>query len=401
MPTFRYKAIASDGQAVTGALQADNQSAALRLLDEQSLFPVSVEEGGGATASAISGRKKKVKLKHQTSFYTQLADLLRAGVPLLRSLEVLGRQNTSPVLSAVLRDVREDVASGETLGDSMAKHPNAFADLHVTMIRAGESGGFLEDVLSRIAMFAERQDELRNKLIGSMIYPAVLMTAGTTIVMFLMIFVVPELRKHLREESFNTLSYIVFGVTDVLLNYYHVMLVAIVVAGVAIYTYLKTENGKIALDRIKLKGPMLGKIITMVAICRFCRILGTLLGNGVPILQALDIAKESTGNRILSERIGEAATSVQKGESLSTPLGKSGLFPEDVIDMMAVAEESNNLDNVLVQIADTNEARTARTIDVAVRLLEPILLLVMAVLVLCIALALLLPILTMSQGGGI
>jgi general secretion pathway protein F/type IV pilus assembly protein PilC len=401
MPTFRYKAIASDGQAVTGALQADNQSAALRLLDEQSLFPVSVEEGGGATASAISGRKKKVKLRHQTSFYTQLADLLRAGVPLLRSLEVLGRQNTSPVLSAVLRDVREDVSSGETLADAMAKHPNAFADLHVTMVRAGESGGFLEDVLSRISMFAERQDELRNKLIGSMIYPFVLMTAGTAIVMFLMIFVVPELRKHLREEAFNTLSYIVFGITDVLINYYHVILFALAAVGVAIYTYLKTEKGKIAWDRLKLKGPMLGKIITMVAICRFCRILGTLLSNGVPILQALEIAKGSTGNRILSERIGEAAASVQKGESLSTPLGKSGLFPEDVIDMMAVAEESNNLDNVLVQIADTNETRTARTIDVAVRLLEPLLLLVMAVMVLCIALALLLPILTMSQGGGV
>ncbi len=400
MPTFRYKAIANDGQAVTGALQADNQSAALRLLDEQSLFPVSVEEGGGATASVISGRKKKVKLKHQTSFYTQLADLLRAGVPLLRSLEVLGRQNTSPVLSAVLRDVREDVSTGETLGDAMAKHPNAFADLHVTMVRAGESGGFLEDVLSRIAMFAERQDELRNKLIGSMIYPCVLMFAGTTIVTFLMIFVVPELRKHLREESFNALSHLVFGITDLLLNYYHVILITIALVVVGAYAYLKTENGQIAWDRLKLKGPMLGKIITMVAVCRFCRILGTLLGNGVPILQALDIAKGSTGNRILSERIGEAATSVQKGESLSTPLGKSGLFPEDVIDMMAVAEESNNLDNVLVQIADTNETRTARSIDVAVRLLEPILLLVMAVMVLCIAMALLLPILTMSQGGG-
>ncbi|NOX58835.1 MAG: type II secretion system F family protein [Planctomycetes bacterium] len=401
MPTYRYKAVGSDGKPVNGALQADNQAAVLRLLDEQSLFPVSVEEGGGAAASAISGRKKKVKLRHQTAFYMQMADLLRAGVPLLRSIEVLGRQNTSPVLSEVLHEVREDVASGESLGDAMAKHPNAFADLHVTMIRAGESGGFLEEVLARIAIFAERQDELRNKLVGSMIYPTVLMLAGSTIVLFLMIFVVPELRKHLRPETFNVLSHLVFGATDFLLSYYPFIFIGIAVSGIAFYVFAQTENGKVTIDRLKLKGPMLGKIITMVAICRFCRILGTLLGNGVSILEALDIAKGSTGNRVLSERIGEAAESVQRGESLSTPLGKSGLFPPDVIDMMSVAEESNNLDNVLVQIADTNEARTARTIDVAVRLLEPLLLLVMAVMVLCIALALLLPILTMSQGGGI
>ncbi len=398
MPTFRYKAVAQSGESVTGVVQAENQAAALRAIDEKALFPISVEEGGGASESVVSGRKRKLKLRHQTNFYSQLADLLKAGVPLLRSLEVLNRQSTSPILTEVLRDVREDVSSGVTLADAMAKHPHAFAGLHVTMVRAGESGGFLEDVLNRIAIFSERQDELRNKLVGSMIYPCILLFAGTVIVIFLMAFVVPELRKYIKAENFNALSVIVFSLTDLILGWYPLILTVIGGALLGSYLYLQTDGGKIAFDRLKLKMPMLGQIITMVAVCRFCRILGTLLGNGVPILQALEISKGSAGNRVLSDRIGEAAENVQKGETLSKPLGKSGIFPQDVITMMAVAEESNNLENVLVQIAEDNEARTARKIDLGVRLLEPILLLGMGVVVLCIALALLLPILTMSSG---
>lgn len=399
MPVYSYKAISTDGQTVTGALQAESQALALRMLDEQALFPVSVQEGGGAAASAISGRKRKVRLRHQTMFYSQLADLLRAGVPLLRSLDVLARQNASAVLTEVLRDVRDEIAGGATLADAMAKHPNAFTPLHVSMIRAGESGGFLEDVLARIAVFAERQDELRNKLLGSMIYPSILVLAGTTVVVFLLVFVVPELRKYIRPDAFNVLSHVVFASTDFLLNRYGWILTILVAAVLSAYLYAQTEVGQVRVDLLKLRAPVLGQIFTIVAISRFCRILGTLLANGVPILESLNIAKASAGNRVLADEIGQAADSVQKGETLSKPLGKSGYFPPDIIDMMAVAEESNNLDKVLVQIADTQETRTARTIDLAVRLIEPILLLVMAGVVLCIALALLLPILTMNTTG--
>ncbi len=400
MPTFTYKAIGGDGQPVSGSLQADNQAVALRMLDEQQLFPVSVEEGGGAAESVLlAGRKRKLKLRHQTIFYSQLSDLLKAGVPLLRSLDVLVRQNVSAVLSETLRDVREDVSRGQTLSEAMAKHPHAFSELHVAMIRAGETGGFLDEVLARIATFAERQDELRNKLIGSMIYPCILVFAGSSVIIFLLGYVVPQLRKFLRPENLNILSYMVFGVTDFLRVWYPAIIVGGVTLLVAGYMYVQTEKGKLAIARAQLKAPLIGRIYCMVAICRFCRILGTMLQNGVPILQSLDISKESAGNRVLAQEIGAAAENVQRGESLSKPLGASGLFPPDVIDMMAVAEESNNLDSVLVHIAETNEARTARTIDIAVRLLEPILLVIMAGVVLVIALALLLPILTMASRG--
>jgi general secretion pathway protein F/type IV pilus assembly protein PilC len=216
---------------------------------------------------------------------------------------------------------------------------------------------------------------------------------------FLLVFVVPELRKYIRPDAFNILSHMVFTMTDFLLNRYGWILTLGATALLSGYLYVQTEVGQVRVDRFKLRAPVLGQIFTIVAISRFCRILGTLLANGVPILESLHIAKSSAGNRVLAEEIGRAAESVQKGESLSKPLGKSGYFPPDVIDMMAVAEESNNLDKVLVQIADTQENRTARTIDLAVRLIEPILLLVMAGVVLCIALALLLPILTMNTTG--
>jgi general secretion pathway protein F/type IV pilus assembly protein PilC len=268
------------------------------------------------------------------------------------------------------------------------------------MVKAGEQGGFLEDVLHRIAIFSEKQDELRNKVVGAMIYPAILVFVGTGVVLLLMIVVVPKLREHLRPETFNIMTVIVFAICDLLTKHYGWVILGAFGVVVGLSTFLRTEYGKSKLEAFKLKSPILGRILTMVAICRFCRILGTMLHNGVPILQALKIAKDSAGNTILAEVIEKSADSVKKGAALSMPLGESGLFPPAVVDMIAVAEEGNNLEHVLVQIADTNEARTARQIDLGVRVLEPLLLGVMALLVACLAFALLLPILTMGTAAG-
>jgi len=398
VPTFSYKAVGTDGQPVSGALTAENRQVALRLLEEKALFPVKVSEGQMAGKS-ITGRRRRVKLRFLTTFYSQLADLLRAGVPMLRALDVLARQDSNALLTEVIRDVREEVSGGASLADAMEKHPNAFSPLHTSMIRAGERGGFLEDVLSRIAGFAERQDELRNKVIGSLIYPIVLMTAGCGVVVFLLVFVVPKLGQQLRVENYNILTHVVMGAAGLLQDWYTHILAAIVAVIVAIRWVVGTPWGRQAKAHVQLKAPVVGQIFTMVVVCRFCRILGTMLQNGVPILQSLKISKDSAGNPILADEIEKAAESVRKGESLSQPLEQCGLFPADTIDMVAVAEESNNLENVLIQIADANEARTARQIDLAVRLLEPLLLVAMAGVVLSIALALLLPILTMSSSA--
>lgn len=385
-------------------LTAENQQAALRSLDDRQLFPIEVREGGLATRSIVPGRRKRIKLSLLGQFYGQLGDLLRAGVPVLRALDVLAKANANAALVEILREVRDDVAGGLGLAEAMEKHPHAFSELHVSMIRAGERGGFLEEVLARVAIFVERQNELRNKLVGSMIYPIMLMTAGFGVVIMMLTFVVPKIRPLLqRLESQGELPMMtraLFTLTDFLRSYGFFVFGAVLVGGISVIPYLRSEAGRKAVDRIKLKLPVVGKIVTIVAICRFCRILGTLLANGVPILQALKISKDSAGNLVLGEEIDKAAESVRKGETLSAPLGQSGLFPMDVIDMIAVAEEANTLDTVLVTIADANEARAARVIDLGVRLLEPVLLLLMAVMVLFIALAILVPILTMSTTAG-
>ncbi len=398
MPTFSYVARNLQGQTITGVLAADNQTQVLRALDEQSLFPVEVREGGKASRGLGRG-KRKVKTKYIAVLYSQFADLLRAGVPALRALDVLHRQNSNPVLKEVLKEVREDLSSGQTLGDAMEKHPNAFSPLHVSMIRAGEKGGFLEDVLVRIALFTERQNELKNKLTGAMMYPAILMTVGLGVVIFLLLSVVPKVRGFLRGEL-PFLTQIVFALCDFLKDNGLIALAGFVGVALGIAALLRSESGRAFYDKVQLKAPMMGKIVTLVAICRFCRILGTLLHNGVPILQALKISRDSAGNRLLMQVIEDSTESVRKGASLAAPLARSDLFPLDIIDMIAVGEESNNLENVLVSIADSYEARTARQIDLMVRLLEPLLLVGMAAIVAVIAVALLLPILTMSSSGA-
>jgi len=397
VPSYSYSARSVTGQSISGVLTAENYQVALRKLEEQSLYPVNVSEGiEELSRGGIGGR---IKSRHLTTFYSQLSDLLQAGVPILRALDVLAKQDTNATLTMLIKDLREDVAGGTSLGDAMGKHPRHFPDLVPSMVRAGEQGGFLEDVLTRIAGFSERQDELRSKLVGSMIYPCILVFAGGSIITFLLVFVVPKLRTHLREEDFNVLTHIVFGACDSLKNYYMLIIAAVVLLFLAYKGFMRTETGQRALAKFKLRAPVMGKIVTMVAVCRFCRILGTLLSNGVPILQSLRISKDSAGNAILAEQIERSEENVRKGDTLARPLGESGLFPPDIIDMIAVAEEGNNLEKVLVQIADTNEVRTARQIDLGVRIIEPVLLVVMAGMVLVIAIALLLPILTMGTGS--
>ncbi|HOB75535.1 MAG TPA: type II secretion system F family protein [Phycisphaerae bacterium] len=399
MATFTYKAKTRTGQTVTGVLTAESHPAALRTLDDRSLFPLEVTEGSQAAKSVIIGRKKKVRLKALATLYSQLADLLRAGVPVLRALDVLARQSSDKLLSEILRDIHSDVSGGETLADAMAKHPNAFNELAVAMVRAGEQGGFLEDVLVRIAVFTERQDELRNKLLGSLVYPAVLALAGIGVVTFLMVGVVPKIRGFLNRVEKPWITDVIFWCSDFIgqRGMYIVLALAFCVA--LIVPYLKSEQGRVKWDRLKLKIPLLGDILLMVSLCRFCRILGTMLHNGVPILQALRVSKDSAGNVVLAAEIEKASEEVQKGRPLAAPLGASGLFPMDVIDMIAVAEESNSLETVLVQIADSNEVRTGRKIDLGVRLLEPLMLMFMAGIVMVIALALLVPIMRMSTAG--
>ncbi|MGE0482040.1 MAG: type II secretion system F family protein [Phycisphaerae bacterium] len=399
MPTFTYKARNATGEQVVGTLVAETSAAAARMLDERALLPVQVDELRLSQQSFLTGGTRRIGASKVGVIYEQLADLLRAGVPMLRSLDVLSKQTTHVGLARVLREVHDEVAGGDALADAMSKHPHAFPELHVSMVRAGEKGGFVEDVLTRLSDFITRQDELRNKLVGALIYPCVLMVGLLGAVSFLMVFVVPRIRQIIPDTDLPTASQIVFFTSDLIRDRFLTLGGVLLVIIVAVVGFFQSTAGKRLWARLQLELPVFGKVYTMVALCRFCRIFGTLLAAGIPILQALRIAKDSAGNLILAESIDKASENVRGGQTLAGPLAASKLFPPSIVNMIAVAEESNTLEKVLVEIANTQEARTARQIDLAVRLLEPLLLFVMAVVVGFIALALMLPILQMSAQG--
>ncbi|MCR9197521.1 MAG: type II secretion system F family protein [Planctomycetaceae bacterium] len=403
MPEFAYTARELSGKQVAGILTAGSEKDALSSLQSQGLFPMQIGLSEASKKQKVSG-SKRVPGKYLTTLYNQLADLLRSGVPLLKSLQLLQGQSTHPTLKFVTQDIHEQVAEGTRLNDAMRKHPRVFNSLTVSMVKAGEEGGFLEDVLSRVAAFNDHQEELKGKVTGAMVYPLFLMGVGTIIISVLLVWFVPEFASifsRMREQGqlpWATTALMSFS--DFLQANWYVIFPAIgaVVIGGIVYVS-DNKEAQDQLDRIKLKTPGIGPIVRNLAVARFCRMLGTLLNNGVPILQSLQIAKDASGNVVLSEAIGNAADNVSGGKSLAVPLRASGQFSKEIVEMISIAEEANNLENVLVNIADSLEKTTARKIDVAVRLLEPIMLLVMACIVTFVIAALLLPILNMSTSS--
>jgi general secretion pathway protein F len=392
MATFQYQAKTTAGQRVTGMVQADSETAAIRALDERKLYPIRVSEQRVGRQA-----KGKVRLRDVGVMYGQLADLLRAGVPLLRALETIARAGINDRLATVLRRVGEGVSAGKTLADAMAEQPGVFASLHTAMIRAGERAGFLEDVLSNLSDFIERVDELRSKIRGAMIYPILLTVLGLLVTLGMLLWFVPRFKTMFMGRELPLPTRIMFGLSDTLLESWPVLLGGIVLGILLIGGTIRSEWGRRAWERWRLRIPVLGRVIRTISITRFCRILGTMLANGVPILQALAISKDATGSVILADRIEVATESVRGGETLAEPLRAGRLIPPQILEMIAVAEESNQLDRVLVEIADTVERRTDRQVDQAVRLIEPLILVLMAITIGTLAVGLLYPILTMAQ----
>jgi general secretion pathway protein F/type IV pilus assembly protein PilC len=395
MPEFQYTAREMTGKEVVGVLTAANEQEAINSLAGKSLFPtrLALAETERRQQRAVG---KRIAPRHLSVLYSQLGDLLHSGVPLLRSLEVLEQQAIQPTIKAVLQDVREQVAEGSRLADALRRHPRAFNELTVSMIRAGEEGGFLEDVLKRIAQFTEHQEEMKSRVMGAMAYPVFLMVACVAIVIWLLIFLVPRfgpIFDRLREQGALPTPTAILLLASEFMQKFGLWLAAALVVGLAAsQSYLRSDAGRLLIDtwRLRLKG--LGPIVRSLAISRFCRILGTLLRNGVPILQSLRISKDATGNMVLAQAIGVAAENVSAGKSLARPLGASGHFPREVVEMITVGEEANNLEQVLINIADNMEHRTFRNLELFVRLLEPMMLLVMGGVIFFIMLALLLPV---------
>ncbi|MBX3439851.1 MAG: type II secretion system F family protein [Planctomycetaceae bacterium] len=402
MPEFAYTARTANGRDITGLISAETKRDVLAMLTERALFPMSVEPAGGSKFSWTLQRPIKTEVLAGT--LTQLSDLLENGVPLMRALEVLSEQATHPRMQAVLDQIRSRVADGQQLNDAMAAHPDVFNELSISIIRAGTEGAFLEQSLRQTAEFLERQEELRSRIRSAMAYPAFLAVAGGIVTLVLIVFFVPkfaELFKQLEEAgTLPGATVALLWLSDTLGRFGVLIAAALAGAVYGIRRWARTTNGRRLVDRWKIRLPVFGPIFLNGAVSRFCRILGTLMRNGVPLLKSLEISSESSGNVVLGTAIRESAENVSSGESLSTPLANCGLFPSNVMAMIAVAEESNNLEVVLNNVADVIDRKISRQLDTMVRMIEPALLMVMGSAVLFVIVALLLPVFEMSTTMG-
>lgn len=399
MPDFAYIARDMTGQKVIGTLSAASEREAVNILSGKSLFPIQVAADKAATAP---GANLRVKAQMMATVYGQLAALLRSGVPLLKSLAVLREQSSNKNLKAVLSEVHHRVEDGTTLADAMSRFPRAFSEMSVNMIRAGGEGGFLEDALDRVASFTEQQEDLKGKTVSAMVYPVLLGSAGFIVVTVLIVFFVPKFAvmfERLRDRGeLPWATEFLLWLSDTARSPMAIVIALMAVAAIVVlYFRMQSPAGRRTADLLRIKVPFVGPIFLAFAVARFCRVLGTLLKNGVPILKALEISRDASGNRILSEAVAKASENISAGQTLAGPLASSGHFPKMVVEMIAVAEESNTLDQVLVGLADDLEKRTSRQLDLFVRLLEPIMLIIMAGVVLLVVIALLVPVIKMSQ----
>lgn len=396
MASFRYTALNASGQHVDGVLTVASEQAALAELEARELTPVTISERrerGPILRRTVSGRAL-------ASSYIQVADLVRAGVPLLRALRLLGGRKSQPRLAAVYRELADAVAEGEDLAAAMGRRPDVFPRVHVAMVRAGERGGFLENVLARLGQFVMSQAELRGKIIGNMVYPMMLVVFGAAIMGVVFGFFVPMFKTMLTKSGQEPplITRAVFAIADAVGRYGLVTFVAVVIAVASVYQVSRRPSVRRMLSLWRTRLPVIGPLVRALATTRFCRMLGTMLGNGIPMLSAMQIAREASGNVLLEEAIERATESVRAGQPLAPPLAESGLFADDVVEMISVAESANNLDSVLLTIADTIDQRVDRLLTTAVRLIEPIMLLAVAGLVAVVAAALILPMTQFKAG---
>ena len=398
MPKFQYTARNLSGGKVAGLIEADGEGAAIQLLERKELYPVDIWN----TEDKADNRLFRGRISNRDLgvMYGQLSDLLGSGVPLLRALKSIVKSTVNKRLKGVLGDIHNSVADGKSLYESMAEHHNIFPELHTVMVQAGERASFIEEVLESLSVFLERLDELRGKVLGALIYPVMLVMLGGTVMVSALVFFVPKFEPMLAGIEKPMPTEVIFFLSESIRNFWAIIATAIGGLVAFFWSAMQSQSSKRAMERWRLKIPVAGTAMRMVAITRFCRILGTMLANGVPILQALAISRDATGSALLAENIDEAIKNVRAGEPLTEPLKGGGLFPEQVLAMISVAEESNQLQKVLLQIADSVERRTNQQVDQAVRLIEPVILCMVAAGIGFLALGLLLPIFTMASSLG-
>jgi type IV pilus assembly protein PilC len=424
MPRYTYVALDARGQESTGLVEARSSNEAIGQLRQAGYFPTSVYEegkGGGpdgkvarSTAKALRAAKprerknivlfqrKKIKSKTLMIFTRQLATLIDSGLPLLRGLNVLAKQERDAVLKRTIDKLAEGVQGGSTFSETLAQHPFIFNNLYVNMVKAGEVGGVLELVLGRLAEFQEKAQKIKNKVVAAMVYPIIVMTMAFAIMTFLLIFIVPKFEAifhdMLGDKPLPIITLFVIGVSSFVKNHGLILLGSIIAAVAAYKLIARTRPGRSIIDRFTLHLPLVGDVIRKTAISRFSRTLGTLVTSGVPILQALNITRDTAGNMVIASAISRVHESVKEGESIVQPLEASGVFPPMVISMIDVGEETGQLPEMLLKIADVYDDEVDNSVAGMTAALEPIMIVFLAVIVGTIVIALFMPLISIISG---
>jgi type II secretory pathway component PulF len=404
MPTFQYKAKKRTGELISGTLAAGDRRVALAELGRLGYFPLEVEaaQAEGAAQKIKGGFRARVTQRDMLMFTQQLSSLLRSGMSLSESIGALARRTQKVQLAAILTDLRKDIEQGESLSGSLAKHPKVFSNFYVNMVKAGEASGTLDEVLIRLTKHYEQSGEVKEKVVAALAYPAIIVTAMIGVMIFFMAFMVPRFAQMFKEmrRTMPLPTRMLIAASDAFLAYWWVGALLIATAFVFYRQHARTPEGRMMLDRWKLRIPVIGSILMANALTQFARTLATLLENGVPVLGALQIVEDTISNRVIANEIREARTRVTDGTSISQPLAKGKIFPSLLIDMLAVGEESGEVVPALKNIADMYERDLAQSVKLFTTLLEPAIILVMALAVGSIVVSILLAVFDLTSGIG-
>jgi type IV pilus assembly protein PilC len=393
---YAYRALDAQGDARVGTIEADTESVAIARLREQGWVPLKLDSPRSGLLRSdlkIPFLSDRISLKDVAVGSRQLATMIDAGLPLMRSLSVLAEQTESPALSRTWEEVRGDVESGSSFSNALAKHPKAFTPLYVAVIRAGEAGGALDEVLLRLADTLEKQVNLRNKIRSAMTYPIMVAFMVFAILIGILVFIVPTF-KSLYADLSGTLPFptqVLIAASSGVRRFLPLLIPAVALLGWGLKRYIETEGGRRSWDAFKLRIPIFGELFRKVAMSRMSRTLGTLLRSGVPVLQSLEITRETTGNRIVGEAIEEVESAVRQGESLARPLTRHAVVPPMVVQMLAVGEETGAVDTMLEKVSNFYDAEVDATVDALTSLIEPILIVVLGAVVGGILISLYLP----------
>lgn len=429
MPKFSYVAMDQKGKEQKGTIEVASQNEAIGRVKEMGLFPTKIvevdkakEKGAakksGGAAKAAGGKKKGggsinikipglgggVKSKVLTTFTRQLATLVDAGLPLLRGMRVLEKQERNPTLKRIIGELALSVEGGSTFSEALAQHPKVFNRLYVNMVKAGELGGVLEVVLNRLSEFQEKAQKIKGKVVAAMFYPIAVLVVAVVIMGVLVVVVIPKFKEVFQGlgegRPLPAFTQFVMSVSDMVRNNIIMTLITVAAMVVCFLLAIKTKFGRHVWDKFKLKMPVLGPVVSKVAISRFTRTLGTLVSSGVPILQALTIVRETSGNVIVANAVTAVHESVKEGETITAPLEASGVFPPMVISMVDVGEQTGALPEMMMKIADNFDDEVDNAVAAMTSLLEPIMIIFLAVIVGSIVIAMFLPLIDLMNGLG-